>query len=69
MRTLVNRNKNLAIGYAFLPDRKKPFVIVRKGSELYPIGTFTNKAKADFFMDSIKEILNEFVELEEGRAE
>ena len=55
---LINTEKELFIGSEQYPDRKRPALIVQRGSCAVVIGYFKNDASVDYFQKALFEFFN-----------
>ena len=49
-------NGKVRIGAYLFPDRKKPSLCIKQGSEIVVYGTFNSIEQADEFMDKLAEL-------------
>lgn len=57
MKQITWENKDISIGAALFPDRKKPSIIIRKGVICEEYGFFKNEAVANLFVEELGKLI------------
>ncbi len=52
------QNNGIFIGAVYVPNRKKPCLVVERGDQYTVIGSFINTASTEYFEKSLRELLN-----------
>lgn len=66
MKQITWENKDISIGAALFPDRKKPSIIIRKGVIYEEYGFFKNEALANLFVEELGKLVGAKTEEEQG---
>lgn len=53
-----NTEKDIAIGVDYMPERKKPCLVMKEGNIYTKLASFNNETAARVFMDVLAKILN-----------
>lgn len=65
MKQIIWENKDISIGAALFPDRKKPSLIIRKGVICEEYGFFKNEALANLFVEELGKLIGAKTEEEQ----
>lgn len=69
MKQITWENKDISIGAALFPGRKKPSIFIRKGVVCVGYGFFKNEASATLFMEELGKLIGAKTEEEQGDEE
>lgn len=65
MKQIYWNDKDVSIGAALFPDRKKPSIIIRKGAFYEEYGFFKNEAVANLFVEELGKLIGAKTEEEQ----
>ena len=57
MKQIYWNNKDVSVGAARFPDRRKPSIIIRKGAIWNEYGFFKNEVVADLFVEELGKLI------------